>query len=219
MTPLLNNTSLIKQVDAVCHLYGREPVADDHSTPAFKEIPEVPEKFRFGQRVKGTGRLVQYRRSLNRERRPAQGQSSAIHLRSVPGPRKTSARASSDTLPGRRRMTGSTPERCAAAAIRAGSCSCSISPTQIFSPADRIVMDIVLENDTDLFLQATGSKSRRSIPFTVIFPSSGSYRRQSNLMSVVLPEPFSPTRAMTSPGFMTRFIPAMASFVPPRYEK
>jgi len=59
MTPLLNNTTLIKQVDAVCHLYGREAVADYHRTSAFKEIPEVPEKFRFGQRVKGTSGLIQ----------------------------------------------------------------------------------------------------------------------------------------------------------------
>ncbi len=65
------------------------------------------------------------------------------------------------------------------------------------------------------FRQATGSQERRSIPFTVMLPESGSYNRQRKLISVVFPEPFSPTRAMTSPGFNVEFTPDTASFTPP----
>ncbi len=37
------------------------------------------------------------------------------------------------------------------------------------------------------------------MPFNRIVPSVGSYRRQSSLMNVVLPEPFSPTIAILFP--------------------
>ncbi len=53
-----------------------------------------------------------------------------------------------------------------------------------------------------LLRSATGSNSRRSIPSTVMAPSRGSYSRQSNFTSVVLPEPLGPTSAATSPGLI-----------------
>src|SRR6476646_778240 len=47
---------------------------------------------------------------------------------------------------------------------------------------------------------SAGDEKRTNLPFTSIDPASGRYRPVSTLHDVVLPDPFSPSSARTSPG-------------------
>ena len=60
--------------------------------------------------------------------------------------------------------------------------------------------------------QAAGSKSRRSVPLTVTAPCVGSKKRGSNFQyKVLLPDPFSPTTATTSPAGIASVTPSSTS--------
>ena len=50
----------------------------------------------------------------------------------------------------------------------------------------------------------SGSQVDSSRPSSTMRPSLGSYRPANSLTNVVFPAPFSPTKAMLSPGAITR---------------
>ena len=62
------------------------------------------------------------------------------------------------------------------------------------------VPDKVLEMIATRCRKRSGRKVRTSVPSHRTAPLPGSYKPAMTLASVVLPEPFSPTRATTSPG-------------------
>ena len=57
------------------------------------------------------------------------------------------------------------------------------------------------------------------MPSTVTLPESGSYSRHMSFISVVLPEPFSPTNAITWPGAMVRLTASSTLRESPGYAK
>src|SRR5689334_1747287 len=78
--------------------------------------------------------------------------------------------------------------------------------------------------DTPLSWAARGPSGRNDLPASVIVPRSGTTAPDSTFISVLLPAPFSPRSAWTSPGSASRSTPASAvtapnRFVTPRMER
>jgi hypothetical protein len=73
MAPLLDNMPAFQHADAVCHLDGGEPVADDYGAPPLEQVSHLPKEFRLGKRIKGTGWLIQDNHPCVAEEGPGKG--------------------------------------------------------------------------------------------------------------------------------------------------
>ena len=67
-------------------------------------------------------------------------------------------------------------------------------------------------------MASDGVPMRTGLPSMVICPESGGSSPYSTFMSVLLPAPFSPTTACTSPAYRSIETPSLASTVPQRRE-
>ena len=77
----------------------------------------------------------------------------------------------------------------------------------------------VLEDHADALAQRALVPLLQIEPFEQDAPGGRRYSRVSSLISVVLPEPFSPTSARLQPGFRCRVTPSSAGSLAPGYVK
>ena len=196
-----------QQRDPVGELNGRRPVRDDERGGAGQHRSQRPLHLSLGVDVQGRQRIVEHQ-----HRRPADhgaGQGQPLSL--TAGQRQALLADPGVQTPGqvhaRSRPAPPAAPGCTSSSVPSGRPSSTFSRTDAENSVGSSKATAICPR------RSARSRSRMSTPSSRIEPSVTSYSRLIRLVSVVLPDPVAPTRAMVSPGRTSRSIPRSRSLV------